>query len=120
MKLKPVAVLLVLSVDMFFAAGCAPVKLVPGKYVARIEEMKDLKPWVSLTADNQFVFNRGSVLSYRPSGTYSIDKDRLILTASPDEIYRFKIQKDAIVFESGALAERFVIKGTVFDLVRDE
>ena len=99
--------------------GCSHEKdsgLILGKY--GLDKDVDCS-WVILDEDNTFQFNRGSNTSYRPSGTYSIDGNRLTLTANKDEVYIFKIQDGVLVFESGKYAESLLEVGSVFNLVSD-
>lgn len=119
MKIRRIIMLFLIS--MIFVGGCSlqnnPKPLATGKYEAKIVETEQfLKPWVVLEKDNKFVLNRGPGLSYRPEGTYSIEKDVLVLTSNVNEVYKFKILDDNLIFETGELAEPFIVKGTVFGL----
>jgi len=54
-----------------------------------------------LKENNEFVFNRDNGTSYRPKGSYSIQDGELILKVSDEEEYKFKIDGEKLVFESG-------------------
>ena len=102
--------------------GCSvkdKTELETGKYVMEGSETKDLG-WVILEEENKFEFNRGSVTSYRPTGTYSIEDDSLILFVSDKESYEFEIDGDKIIFISGDLIDSHIEKGTIFKLAKDK
>lgn len=87
-----------------------------GRYVMQNAQHPEWA-WVDLGEDNSFEFNRGSATSYRPRGTYSIEKGSLILaTPHANEVYVFRIDGKALVFESGERAEGLLAKGTRFVL----
>lgn len=63
-----------------------------------------------------FTFQRG-VTSYRPSGKYLIEKDRLLLLNNEDSDqvdFEFLIKDNTIIFKKGELAESIVEKDSVF------
>lgn len=86
-----------------------------GRYVIQGTEPEGLA-WVLLNENKQFVFNRGAITSYRPSGTYSIKNKVLTLYVNEDESYIFSIEGEKLVFQSGKFAENLVEKGAVFKL----
>jgi len=69
-----------------------------------------------LKENNEFVFNRDNGTSYRPKGSYSIQDGELILKVSDEEEYKFKIDGEKLVFESGKYAGSLLDKGAVFQL----
>jgi len=73
---------------------------------------------VDLQDGYRFLFNRHIATSYRPVGTYSVEKDKLILTVADDEYYIFLIENGQLIYDS-CLPEGAAIvkKGTVFKLV---
>jgi hypothetical protein len=115
MKLK--WVLIVCAFFVLFTAACASSSNEPalGKYIMKDAENEEYS-WVILKENNEFEFNRHIATSYRPSGTYSIEEDLLILKANEDEIYIFKVVKKTLVFQSGQFAEGIVEIGTVYEL----
>lgn len=90
-------------------------KLATGKYIMQNAETEDLA-WILLEDDNKFNFNRGSVTSYRPRGTYTVDNSELTLSVNDNEAYRFEIKGNSLIFESGEYAESLFEIGTVFEL----
>ena len=121
MKMKSMVILIIVSV--LFTSACAFGGRVEapatGKYVMKDAEMEEWA-WVLLEEENQFTFNRNLATSYRPMGTYSVEKDELILKVRDNEIYRFRIEGDSLIFESGEFAEGLVEIGTVFELTKDK
>lgn len=121
MKLKSMVILIAAAI--LFTSACSfqdnPKELPIGKY-----EMKDGKTpdwaWVMLEEENRFIFNRNIATSYLPMGTYSVEGDELVLKVNEQEIYTFRIEGDRLIFESGAYAESFIEKGTVFELTKDK
>jgi len=55
-------------------------------------------------------------LAYRPRGSYSIKNGELILKVNDKEEYRFKIDGEKLVFESGTYIENLLKEGAVFQL----
>lgn len=113
MRTKVFALLAVLS--LIFTIGCSSKELKTGKYVLQGTEV-EVWAWVLLKEDSKFEFNRNMATSYLPIGTYEVNGGFLVLTVSPDETYRFKINGDTLVFESGKMAEPFIEKGAIFKL----
>lgn len=66
--------------------------------------------------DNKFKFYRGSVTSYRPMGTYTVDNSELTLSVNDNEAYLFEIKGNSLIFESGEFAESLIEIRTVFEL----
>jgi hypothetical protein len=113
MKTRIFALLAALS--FILTLGCSNKELKTGKYVMQGTELAELA-WVILKDDGKFVFNRNLATSYDPTGTYTVEKGMLILSVSADETYRFKIDGDNLIFESGKLAESLIKKGSIFKL----
>lgn len=84
-----------------------------GVYVTS-DNMASLK----LGDDQTFRFNRNIATSYVPEGNYEIIGNKLLLkvNGSDDETITFLIDKNALVFDSGKLADNLVEKGTTFKL----
>lgn len=121
MKIRSMIVLIAVSV--LFTSACAfggrTEEPATGKYVMQGAPIKEWA-WVLLEEDHQFKFNRNLATSYLPMGTYSVEKDELLLKVNDKEIYRFRIEGDRLIFESGELAESLVDIGTVFELTKDK
>jgi len=119
MRKRKVLMILLIMLALIFVAGCSSQSkeksLKTGKYVMQDAEVEDWS-WVNLKEDNKFEFNRCGALSYLPMGTYSVEDNVLILSVSEDEVYKFIIDGDKLIFESGKMAEPFVSKGAVFKL----
>ncbi len=120
MKLLSKTLLIIMSVLLVSACSFkGPNDLKLGKYVMEDTETEDFA-WVLLEENNQFQFNRNIATSYLPMGSYSVEEDELILQSGLDEIYRFKISGNSLIFESGKAAESLVEKGTVFVLTKNK
>lgn len=121
MKMK--SGILLLAVFTILTAGCSikenSEEPETGKYVMKEAEIEDFA-WVLLEEDHQFQFNRHIATSYVPMGDYYVEDDELILKANENEIYRFRIRGNTLIFESGATAESLVEKGTVFELKKNK
>jgi len=94
-----------MSLGLF--VGCGDIELKKGIY-----ETEDGLASVTLFEDNKFVFNRNIMTSYRPEGSYSIKKEKLILHVTDDEEYIFNIKDGQLIFVSGIEIE----PGTIFKL----
>lgn len=120
MKLSPKTLLMALS--LLLITGCSIIGQTEepeiGKYTMKGAETEDFA-WVLLEDNHQFQFNRNFATSYIPMGSYDLKGDELVLTANEDELYRFKIKGDSLIFESGKGAESLVEKGTIFELKRN-
>ncbi len=84
-----------------------------GKYVLSSTQSADWA-WVVLEKDNRFEFNRSMATSYRPSGAYRIEDNLLILYVNEDEMYRFTIEENQLIFLDGKYASSLIEKGAVF------
>lgn len=69
-----------------------------GKYVLEGTD-EVIAPYVLLDDDQRFVFMYSVLSSHLPQGIYSVDGDKLILTADGDQAaYVFEIEDKAIAF----------------------
>lgn len=119
MKSK-LAIFALISIILLFS-GCSTDDqsfIEPGKYSMESSEVMDL-PWIVIEEDYSFVFNRGGATSYRPTGTYTVKSNILILMASETEKYEFEIENEKLIFISGEMAEDLVTKGTTFHLIKE-
>jgi outer membrane lipoprotein-sorting protein len=121
MKMKSMIVLF--AVTILFTSGCSfqnsIEELVTGKYMMQDAKAED-SAWVLLEDGNKFEYNRGGVTSYRPKGTYSVENNELILSVNDNEVYRFKIKGNSLIFESGEYAESLIEIGTAFELTKNK
>jgi hypothetical protein len=65
-----------------------------GRYIS-----EDGMSWVWLVDSISFYFNRHSVMSYMPTGEYSVADGKLTLTAGGNEEYVFLIRSDGLELE---------------------
>lgn len=121
MKIKSMIILIAASVLLTSACSFQNnvEELSTGKYVMQNAEDEDWA-WVLLEDENQFQFNRNIATSYIPMGTYFVENDELLLTVNENEIYKFKIKGNTLIFESGKYAESLVEIGTVFELTKNK
>ena len=121
MKSKLLLTLLVFLI--LFSVACSlqdDVEELPtGKYVMKDAPTEDWA-WVLLEEDNRFEFNPSMILSYRPTGTYSVEEDELLLKVSDTEIYRFEIKENTLIFKGTDYAGNFLENDSVFELVDNE
>jgi hypothetical protein len=113
MKTRIIALLAAFS--LMLALGCSNKELKAGKYVMQGTELAEWA-WVILEDDGKFVFNRNLATSYLPIGTYTVEEGMLILSVSANETYRFRVDGNDLIFDSGKYAEPLVEKGAVFRL----
>ncbi|WP_425448306.1 hypothetical protein [Dethiothermospora halolimnae] len=86
-----------------------------GKYIITNAEIKN-SVWVLLKKDNKFEFKRGFNTSYVPSGNYLVENNILKLIVNKNEIYKFKIDGDKLIFEGSNVDSNLVEIGTIFKL----
>jgi len=109
MKKRLLVILIIISIVL--ACGCSNKGLKLGKYIK--VEHGIAWAWVELKENNEFEFNRGNITSYWPRGSYSIQEGELILKVSDKEEYKFKIEGEKLVFESGT---ELLDEGAIFQL----
>ncbi len=121
MKNRFLITLIVLAI--LFTTACSSQdrteELQTGKYVMKDAQTEDWA-WITLEDNNKFEFNRGSNTSYRPTGTYSVENDELLLKVSDTEIYRFEIKVKDLIFEGGEYAEGLIDVGAIFELTNND
>lgn len=121
-ELKVKYMVILIAASLLFTSACAfqerGKELETGKYVLQDAQTEDWA-WILLEEENRFKFNRNLATSYIPMGTYSVEEDELILKASEEEIYRFRIEGDRLIFESGKYAESLLEIGAVFKLTKN-
>lgn len=112
--MKKRLLMMIIIATLILACSCSINKnsnqLKIGKYV----KVENGFAWVVLEENNEFEFNRSIATSYRPRGSYSIQNGELILKVDDTEEYKFKIDGEKLVFESGTYVENLLEKGTVF------
>lgn len=91
-----------------------------GKYISS----EDRFSCVALEANNKFVIAFNLTSSYIGIGDFSVVDDMLILNdigiKKEPKQYRFKINGDSLIFESGDFASKFFVQGEVFKLKQDD
>lgn len=115
------SVILLLSIIL---TGCSSkektIELKPGKYIKEDTDLLDMS-YITIEEDNKFTFTRGIALSYLPTGTYSIDSDKLTLYVSDGESYIFEIEKDKLIFESSTIdISEMISKGAIYKLTETQ
>ena len=92
--------------------------LVSGTYVATYTVVGngEVSSTLILLNNNEFVLSGNEFISYMPSGTYTIDNGKLLLTVTEEEVFIFIIDDDRLIFESGTWLENWVEPGTHFYL----
>ena len=118
--MKKLMVIFILALS-FLIVGCSNQtisELELGRYFIVDSEIEN-SAWILLEENNHFEFNRAIATSYRPSGTYSINNEILVLFVSNNESYKFKIKDDKLIFISGDFIEDLIEVGTIFRLVKD-
>ena len=87
-----------------------------GKYISS----EDRFSWVTLEANNKFIITFNVTSSYIGIGDFSVADGMLTLndTGIKEEPkqYKFKINGDSLIFESGEFASKFFMQGEVFKL----
>lgn len=68
---------------------------------------------LTIGEDKTFILYRDIGTSYDPTGSYTVEEDKLLLKSN-DGIIEFKISDDVLIFESGEIAESLIKKGTEF------
>lgn len=104
-----------LIVILMILAACSTPSVKTGRYVIESTETEE---WIMIDINegNMYEFNRALNTSYRPSGKYSIEKDKLILHVGDNSSYTFKISGNSLIFESTTTNGNFIKNGTVFTL----
>jgi hypothetical protein len=97
----------------------------PGVYFdTNIENQKALyiagNSWVSLVEGNKYYLCGPAAVSFTPSGTYTIDGDVLTLYDGNEEAFKFIMNGDTLIFESGEWLENWIEPGTIFMLAEPE
>lgn len=114
---------IVMTMTIAFTSSCTyqdKVEALPiGKYMMQ-SPGTDEPAWIVLEKGNKFQFNRHISLSYQPRGEYFVQKNKLILKVSNDELYRFKISGHKLMFESGQYTEGIIDVGAVFELTQNK
>lgn len=71
---------------------------------------------VTLHGDNEYIFNRHILTSYRPTGKYTILNNILTLISENDVAFIFHIDNGQLIFINGQLVESLIELGTIFKL----
>lgn len=112
MKKNLVFMLLLL---LFTLTACAAPSIKTGRYVMENTDIEEWS-WIDIKDGNMYEFNRANNVSYRPSGKYSVDGDKLILNVGDNSSYIFLIDGDSLIYDSTTTSGHFIKKGTVYTL----
>ncbi|MCL2158095.1 MAG: copper resistance protein NlpE [Oscillospiraceae bacterium] len=75
---------------------------------------------VFLYEDNTFALHGPAEISHAPSGTYTIENGVLTLFGADEQVYKFFVDGDTLVFESGTWLENWVEPGTLLVLTEPD
>jgi len=110
---KKIVLLLILLI--FTLTACSSSSIKTGRYVMENTETEEWS-WIDIKDGNMYEFNRAGNVSYRPSGKYTVEGDRLILNVGDNSSYTFIIEGNSLIFESTTTNGNFIKKGTVYTL----
>lgn len=96
----------------FILTACSISAVKTGRYVMKNAVTEDWS-WIDIKDGNMYEFNRAGNVSYRPSGKYLVEGDRLILNVGDNSSYTFIIDGNSLIFESTTTNGNFIKKGTV-------
>ena len=113
MKKAGAVIAILLTVILMFGACLLAEDIPLGNYIT-VEETAYGNAGVLIANDFEFAIYVDS-LSYCPSGRYLVEGDNLTLTVNDEEIYRFKIEEDKLIFKSGEWLEKMIAVDTVFE-----
>lgn len=114
---------LLITFVLIFVAGCSLQGNAKGpkigKYILQDTEVEGWA-WVLLKSDNQFEFNRWGATSYLPMGTYSTEDNILTLQVSVNEVYKFEVDGENLIFQGGNIPKDWIFgEGAIFKLAED-
>jgi hypothetical protein len=105
----------ILVLIFIFLSGCSSQSIKAGRYVMENTETEDWS-WIDIKEGNTYEFNRANNVSYRPSGKYTVENNKLILNVGDNSYYTFLIDGDSLIYESTTTSGHFIKKGTVYTL----
>jgi hypothetical protein len=109
---RPLIFLVVVSVLML-SACTTNIKV--GRYVMENTEIDDWS-WIDINQGNTYEFNKANNMSYRPSGKYTVENNKVILKVGDNSYYTFRTDGNSLIFESTTTSGHFIKKGTVYTL----
>ncbi len=95
--------------------GCSPTTIKTGRYVMENTETEEWS-WIDIMEDNRYEFNRALNTSYRPSGKYTVEGNKLILKVGDNSSYTFIIKGNSLIYDSSTTSGHFLKEGTVYTL----
>lgn len=119
MKTKMIAMVLVFVFLLLPACSINSEKIQLGKYVLKDAQSEDWS-WILLQENNQFEFNLANNISYRPSGTYVVENDELLLKVNDEVQYRFQIKDHSLIFKGGGNSGELLDLNAVYELKSDD
>ena len=105
----------VLILLFFTLSACSTSSIKTGRYVMENTETEEWS-WIDIKEGNIYEFNRAGNVSYRPSGKYTVEGDKLILKVGDNSSYTFLIEGNSLIFENTTTNGNFIKKGTVYTL----
>ena len=96
-------------------SGCSSQSIKTGRYVMENTANDDWS-WIDINENNTYEFNAAIHVSYRPSGKYTVENNKLILKVGDNSSYTFRIDGNSLIFESTTTHGNFIKKGTVYTL----
>lgn len=99
----------------FSLIACSPTSIKTGRYVMENTEVEEWS-WIDISEGNQYEFNRALNTSYRPSGKYTVEGNKLILKVGDNSSYTFIIDGNSLIYDSSTTSGNFIKKGTVYTL----
>lgn len=112
--MKKRLLVMIIIASVILVCGCSNKKNVNELKIGKYVEVENGLAWVVLKKNNEFQFNRHIATSYDPIGSYNIQDGKLILKVSDKEEYKFKINGEKLVFESGTHIGDLLKEGAVF------
>ncbi|MGX8794850.1 hypothetical protein ACR6HW_01970 [Fusibacter sp. JL298sf-3] len=77
-----------------------------GRYVYKTEASPDYA-WVQLNDDMTYEYAPAMVVSYRPTGTFTVEEDTITLVVADDDVIEFEIDdKGQLVLQSDDAGEK--------------
>lgn len=114
--MKKRLLMMIIIASLTLVCSCSNKKNANGLKSGKYVEVENGLSWVVLKENNEFEFNRHIATSYYPRGSYYVQDGELILKVNDKEEYKFKIDGEKLVFESGTYIGNLLKEGVVFQL----
>jgi hypothetical protein len=100
-------IMFVLILMLFTLSACSTSSIKTGRYVMENTAIEDWS-WIDIKEGNTYEFNRANNVSYRPSGKYTIENNKLILNVGDNSYYTFLIDGDSLIYQSTTTSGHFI------------